>query len=174
MFILKLAGKLIKALKSEDSPNQMAWGFALGTFLGLIPVNTLFTVVILFILCIFRVNFASAMLAFAFYSLFAYLIDPVFHQIGFFLLVKVGFLKSLWVMLYNLPVAPLTRFNNTIVSGSLLISLLLFVPHYLLFRDFVVRYRTSWNVKIAQWKLVKILKGSKLVQLYTKIKAMGA
>jgi uncharacterized protein (TIGR03546 family) len=174
MIILKLAGKLIKALKSEDSPNQMAWGFALGTFLGLMPVNTLFTLFILFMICIFRVNFASAMLAFALYSLFAYLIDPVFHQLGFFFLVKTGFLRSFWVMLYNLPVAPLTRFNNTIVIGSLLISLVLFIPHFLLFRGFVVHYRTSWNAKIAQWKIVKILKGSKLVQLYTKITAMGA
>ena len=174
MFILKLAGKLIKALKSEDSPNQMAWGFALGAFLGLMPLNTLFTVLILFIIFIFRVNFAAATLAFAFYSLFAYLIDPLFHQIGFFLLVRIGFFKPFWIMLYNLPIAPLTRFNNTIVSGSFFISLILLIPNYLLFRDFVIRYRTSWNAKITQWKLVKILKGSKLVQFYTKIKAMGA
>ena len=174
MFILKLAGKLIKALKSEDSPNQMAWGFALGTFIGLVPLNTLFTLLVLFIIFIFRVNFAAAALAFAFYSLFAYLIDPVFHQIGFFLLVQAGFLKPLWIWLYNLPIAPLTRFNNTIVIGSLFISLILLIPNYLLFRGFVIHYRASWNAKITQWKLVKILKGSKLIKFYTKIKTMGA
>ena len=83
MIFLKLIGKLIKALKSEESPEQMGWGFALGIFLGFMPANTLFLVLIFFILFIFKVNFASAMLAFAVTSLFAVFLDPLFHELGF-------------------------------------------------------------------------------------------
>jgi len=173
MIFLKLLGKLIKALKSAESPGQMAWGFALGAFLGLMPLNTLFTLFFFLVLFLFRVNFASAMLSFVLYGLFAYALDPLFHQLGFFVLVNIAFLKSFWTVLYNVPIAPLTRFNNTIVMGSLIGSFLLFAPNYLFFHWFVVRYRESWNGKIARWKIVQILKGSKLVKLYIKIKAIG-
>jgi len=173
MILFKLLGKLIKALKSADSPRQMAWGFALGAFLGLIPLNTLFTMTTFLVLLIFRVNFASAMLSFAVYSAFAYLIDPLFHQLGFFLLAQTAFLKPFWTLIYNIPIAPLSRFNNTVVMGSFISGLILFVPNYLLFRGFVVRYRESWNEKIGQWKIVQLLKGSALVKLYTKAKMIG-
>lgn len=173
MFILKILGKLIKALKSGESPSQMGWGFSFGTMLGFIPGNTLFTVIIFFILFIFKVNFASAMLAFAIYSLIAYLLDPFFHQIGFIVLTQISFLKPFWTTLYNLPIAPLSRFNNTVVMGSLICSIILFIPHYLFFRRFVINYRETWNTQIAKWKIVKMLKGSNLVQMYTKIKTIG-
>ena len=37
MFALKLLSKFIKVLRSAASPNQIAWGFALGAILGLTP-----------------------------------------------------------------------------------------------------------------------------------------
>lgn len=173
MFLLKLFGKLIKALKSGESPRQMAWGFALGAFLGFMPLNTLFTIIFFLILFLFKINFASAMLSFAVYHLFAYLLDPFFHQLGFFVLIHLSIFKPLWTAFYNLPIAPLTRFNNTVVMGSLIWSMCLFVPNYVFFRWFVVKYRESWNEKISKWRVVQILKGSKLVKLYMKIKAIG-
>ncbi len=173
MFFLQLLGKLVKALKSGESPTQMGWGFALGTMIGFMPVNTLLFPLLFLILFIVRINFASAMLAFAIYSIFAYPLDPVFHQIGYIVLVQVPFLKPLWTAVYNFPVAPLFRLNNTVVMGSFLTALLLLIPHFVLYRGFVIRYRESWNQKISKWKIVKLLKGSKLVRLYTRIKAYG-
>ncbi|MBN1781166.1 TIGR03546 family protein [bacterium] len=173
MILLKLLGKLIKALKSADSPRQMAWGFVLGTFLGMMPVNSLFAVIILLVLFILNVNFASAMLAFALYSFLAIFLDPVFHHLGFFFLVQVPLLKPVWILLYNWPVAPLMRFNNTVVMGSFAASVFLLIPHYIFFRWFVKRYRESWNEKVTKWKIVQILKGSKLVQSALKAKGIG-
>ncbi|MFC1569160.1 TIGR03546 family protein [bacterium] len=173
MIFLKLLGKLIKALKSAESPRQMAWGFALGAFLGFMPFNTLFTVSTFLVIFLFRINFASAMLAFGLYSVFAYVLDPLFHQLGFFILVQLSFLKPIWTALYNFPISPLTRFNNSVVIGSLIFSILVFIPNYIFFQWFVTRYRETWNEKINKWKIVQVLKGSKLVKFYTKIKAMG-
>lgn len=173
MFALKLLSKFIKVLHSAASPSQIAWGFALGTILGFTPLWSLHNSIILILLIILNVNIASAMLAFLLFSFFAWLLDPVFLTIGFFVLVDITSLKSLWTCLYNAPIAPFTRFNNTIVMGSLLFSLVLLVPNYLWFKWFVFRYRDSWNEKIKKWKITKILLGNKIVQFYFKVKNLG-
>ncbi|RKY75880.1 DUF2062 domain-containing protein [candidate division KSB1 bacterium] len=173
MFALKLLSKFIKVLRSAASPNQIAWGFALGAILGLTPLWRLHNLVVLVLLIVLNINVTSAMLAFALFSFFAWLLDPLFHSIGYFVLVKLTFLTPLWTSLYNAPIAPFTRFNNTITMGSLLLSLVLLVPNYLLFKRFVIRYRDSWNEKIQKWKITKILQGSKLVKFYLKIRNLG-
>ncbi|HDI52057.1 DUF2062 domain-containing protein [candidate division KSB1 bacterium] len=173
MFALKLLSKFIKVLRSAASPNQIAWGFALGAILGLTPLWRLHNLVVLVLLIVLNINVTSAMLAFALFSFFAWLLDPLFHSIGYFVLVKLTFLTPLWTSLYNAPIAPFTRFNNTITMGSLLLSLVLLVPNYLLFKRFVIRYRDSWNKKIQKWKITKILQGSKLVKFYLKIRNLG-
>lgn len=172
MIFLKLIGKFISVLRSAASPNQIAWGFALGTIPGLTPINALHNLVVLILIIILNVNLASATLALAIFSLIAWIFDPFFHTIGFAVLVQIPFLQPLWTDMYNAPIAPLTRFNNTVVMGSLLVALVLFVPNYLLFKIFVQRYRESWNAKIAKWKIIQIMKGSKFVQLYFKIRGM--
>ena len=173
MFALKLLSKFIKVLRSAASPNQIAWGFALGTILGFTPLWSLHNLVVLVLLIVLNVNITSAMLTFALFSFFAWLLDPLFHTIGYFVLVEITALTPMWTSLYNAPIAPFTRFNNTIVIGSLLFSLVLLVPNYLLFKWFVVRYRDSWNEKINKWKITKVLQGSKLVKFYLKIRNLG-
>ena len=173
MIFLKLLGKLIKALSSNDSPAQLAWGFVIGSFLGLVPLNTLFTVSTIFVMLIINVNIAAGMLAFALYSFIAWMIDPLFHSVGYWALTSLSFLESFWTTLFNAPIAPLTRFNNTVVMGSLLITVVLIAPNYFLFKAFVVRYRESWNEKIKQWKITKMLLGSKLVKLFIKARSLG-
>jgi len=173
MFALKLLSKFIKVLHSAASPNQIAWGFALGTILGFTPLRSLHNVIDIILLIILNVNITSAMFSFALFSFFAWLLDPLFHTIGFYVLVDIPALKPLWTSLYNAPIAPFTGFNNTIVMGSFLFSLVLLVPNYLWFKWFVFRYRDSWNEKIKKWKITKILLGNKLVQFYFKIKNFG-
>ena len=173
MIFLKLLGKLIKVLKSGESPSQLAWGFALGAILGFTPIKCLHNLVVVVLLIILNVNIAAALLAFVLYSFIAWIFDPFFHTIGFFILVKVPFLQSFWTILYNAPIAPLTRFNNTVVMGSLLFSFVMLVPNYFFFKWFVGRYRETWNEKIQKWKIIKILKGSKLVKFYFKIRKIG-
>jgi uncharacterized protein (TIGR03546 family) len=173
MIFLKILGKLIKVLRSNASPGQIAWGFALGTFLGFTPLVSLHNLGIVFLICILNVNITGVFFGWLVSGLLSFFLDPLFHSIGFSILVQIGFLKSFWTALYNAPIAPLTRFNNTIVMGSFVFSLIAFVPAYLLFRNLVVVYRSSWNEKLQKVKFFQIFKGSKLVKLYFKVRKLG-
>jgi uncharacterized protein (TIGR03546 family) len=107
------------------------------------------------------------------FNAFAFLFDPLFHSLGYYLLVEVEPFRSFWVYLYNIPIAPLTRFYNTVVLGSFVVSLITVVPTYFLFKHGVRIYQERYAVKIQQLKIVQAVKGSNLVQLYYKIKSMG-
>jgi len=174
MIFLKLISKFIKVLRSGASPNQIAWGFALGTIPGLTPLACLHNLFVLILIIIFKINLAAATMALALFSFIAWIFDPFFHNLGFIILVRISALQNPWTELYNAPVAPLSFFNNTVVMGSLVTAIVLLLPNYFFFKWFVRRYRDSWNAKIDKWKIVKVLKGSKLVKVYTKIRRLEA
>jgi len=170
MIIFKILSKFIKALRSHDSPSQIAWGITLGTILGLTPFFTFHNFILLILIILIKVNLSAVVFSLILYGLIGYILDPVFHTIGFLLLVNVDFLRPVWTWLYNLPIAPFTRFNNTVVIGSLVFSLVLLFPHYLLFKKLVIKYRTSWNTAIQKWKITRMIQGNKLVQFYVKLR----
>jgi uncharacterized protein (TIGR03546 family) len=174
MIFLKLLSKLVSILRSADSASGIAWGFALGAVLGLTPFLGLHTAVVVLLICVLRVNAAAALLAWLLFGAVAWALDPVFHALGFFALTGIPAAEPLWTDLYNAPLAPLTRFNNTVMMGSLIVSLLLLIPNFLLFRAFVLRYRESWNAKIQKWRVVQALKASGAVQTLLRIRGMEA
>ena len=173
MIILKLLAKLVKVLRAGPSPAQVAGGFMLGMFLGLMPGFNFYWLFICVLILLVDVNLSAAILGWMVFSLFAYLLDPVFHNIGFALLVDVHWLRRFWTTLYNLPVFPISHFNNTVVLGSLIVSMVLALPVYLLARLGIIQYREKLDSKIQKLKLIKIVKGSKLFTIYTRIKRLG-
>ncbi len=170
MFWFNFLAKLIKVLHSGEEPKHLAAGFALGSIIGLTPLLSLHNLVIFCLIFLLDVSIPAATFSICVFSLFAYLLDPVFHNIGYFLLVKVEMLRPFWTYLYNIPIAPLTKFYNTVVMGSLVSSLVLFLPVYFGFKELVKQYQKHLAAKINQWKIVKVIKGSSIVQLYQKIK----
>ena len=52
MIFLKLIGKFISVLRSAASPNQIAWGFALGMIPGLTPINALHNLAVLILIIV--------------------------------------------------------------------------------------------------------------------------
>jgi len=173
MIVLKFLAKLVKILRSGASPNQIAAGFILGMVIGLTPLWSLHNLIIVFLLIIFNVNFATAIFSFLIFSGFAYLLDPLFHDLGYYLLVDVQALHALWTTMYNVPLLALSRFNNTVVMGSLVSSLILMIPMYFAVRSFVKVYREKLEPKVQKLKIVQILKGSKLYNWYEKLKDLG-
>lgn len=173
MIVLKILSKLIKALRSNESPAQLAWGFALGMIIGLTPFRNLHNLLVVLLLIIFNVNLAMASLAFLAFSLFAYLFDPLFHSLGYWLLVEVDTLRPVWLWMSSTPIVAWSNFNNTVVLSSLVSSLLLLLPLFFFMKWFVPFYRIRLEPRIQQMKIAQLIAGSKLYRLYEKISELG-
>lgn len=170
MFWLKFISKFIKVLRSGESPPLIAGGFAMGFFVGLTPFWTLQNMLLLAIAILTKVNLSAVFFALFLFSFVAFLFDPLFHDLGYAVLVNVESLQGLWTTLYNWPIVPFSRFNNTVVMGSALTALVLALPVYYLANKGIIAYRRTWGEKIEKSKLVKAVKGTTVFQWYAKIR----
>jgi uncharacterized protein (TIGR03546 family) len=173
MFVIQFLAKLIKILRSAATPAQIAGGFMLGMVLGLTPLLTVHNLLVFILIIIFNVNIAMAIFSFGIFSGLAYLFDPLFHNLGYYLLVEVRSLHGLWTSLYNIPVVALSRYNNTVVMGSLVTAVILMLPVYFLTRSGVVQYREKIDSRIQKLKIMQVIKSSSLYNFYQKLKALG-
>jgi len=173
MFGIEILAKLIRILRSAAAPSQIAGGFILGMIIGLTPLWSLHNLVVLFLIIVLNVNIGMALFSFALFSGIAYLFDPLFHELGFYILVDLTGLREAWTGLYNVPIIALSKFNNTVVMGSLLSSLILLIPVYFGSKKGVVWYRENIDTKMQKWKIVKVIKGSKIYDIYQKIRNLG-
>jgi len=163
--IVKLVQSLVKALHSEGTPGQLAAGIALGAILGLTPLVSLHNAVVFALIVVLNVSFPGAMLGWAVFIPVGFLLDPLFDWIGHSLLFTPS-LTPVWTSLYNMPVVPLTNFNNTVTLGSLVFSLVFFVPLYFAARWGVTRYRATIGERVLQSKWYRTLTASKLYNVY--------
>ncbi len=161
-FLLKQIFNLFKMLNSETGTYQIASGMALGFALGMSPFLSLQGLLIILIIVIFRVQFGAATLSAFFFAFIAYLLDPLFHVVGDEIL-HAASLQNLWTDLYNMPLVPLTRFNNTVVMGSGVVGLVLFIPLFFLFKKLIEKYRLTF---VARFKDTKIWKSFQLTSFY--------
>ncbi len=170
LIIVKFLAKLISILNSEISPRQIAAGFAFGVMVGLVPIAGLLPYLLTLLSLVINVNLAALAFAAFLFKIISFALDPLANQIGYYFLAKTPALKPFWTALFNMPLVPYTRFNNTIVLGSLIIGLLLFIPMYVGARIGVVRYRTRLRDKFMKFKIVQVLKTSSLWQWYERYK----
>jgi uncharacterized protein (TIGR03546 family) len=170
MFWLNTVKQIIGLFSGKQDPDEIGAGFALGSIIGLTPFNSLHNYVILFLLFLLNVNKGAAAFGIAVFSAIGYFTDPYAHQLGYYLLVNVPSLNHFWTNLYNMPIVPFTHFNNTVVLGSLVISLVLFIPVWLIIKKLTVLYRTKVHDKLVKWKIITILSQSKWYDKYKKIR----
>ncbi len=166
MLVLKLIQSLIKTLHSEGTPGQLAAGLALGAILGLTPLWNLHNLVVFALIVVLNVSFPGAMVAWALFVPVGFLLDPAFDWIGRTLLLETPVLQPLWTALYNVPVVPLTNFNNTIVLGSLVFAAILWLPLFFASRWGVVRYRATVAERVKRSAWYRAVAASKLYNLY--------
>lgn len=165
--LLKLLRSLIKTLHSDGSPNQIAAGIALGAALGLTPIVNAHNLVVLLLLAVLNVSFAAGLFAWALFVPAGFLLDPLFDRLGRWLLVDAQVLRPLWAWMDNVPGLALTNFNNTVVLGSVVGWLLLFVPLFVAARVGVIRYRATIGERVRQSRFYKTLQASQLYNVYT-------
>ena len=165
--LLKQIFAFLKLLNSETGTNQISTGVAVGFILGMTPVFSLQTLVAFALLFFFRIQIGAAFVTAFFFKFIAYLLDPVFHQVGSAVL-EIPSLRPLFIQLYNMPIIPFTRFNNSIVMGSGVISILLFPFVFLAARMAVVKYREKVVARFQDSRAWKAIKATSLYQWYYK------
>lgn len=165
--IIKQIINLIRLLHSDTGQNQIASGLAFGIFLGFAPFLSLQTFLVLLIVFIFRVQLGAAFLSAFFFKFIAFLLDPVADVLGRYALESPA-LRPIWLTMYNVPLLPMTRFNNSIVMGSFLISLILCPLLFFVFKSLIVTYRATVVQKIENTKAWKAFKATKFYGYYEK------
>lgn len=149
--------KILKALNSSQRPWQISVALVLGAVAGLTPLLSLHNLVVLLLAFFLNVNFSMFLLSLAGCTLFAFALDPLFHQIGYGLLTAEG-LQEFWTQFFSCPVFLLGNLNNTLVMGSLVFSLGLGIPLIFVLNKMVVKYRLAFNGLIDRIPFLKFLK----------------
>ncbi|MFZ5863733.1 MAG: TIGR03546 family protein [Nitrospirota bacterium] len=170
--MLRAILKLLTVLNSEAEPGQISLAVAFSLIVGLTPLWSLHNLLVLLIVLLLRVNLSAFLLGTAVFSGLAYLVDPLFHSVGLAVLTAPS-LEGLWTALYNSTLWRIERFNNSIVMGSLLVSLALFLPTVLMFNWAIRKYRERVVAKVKQWRLVQTLTATRFFQMYRSYSNWG-
>ena len=128
--------------RSRASRTQVFLAMFLGSVVGFCPTfATLQTGLIVLALAVFYIPWRLFAISIGVaFGLGMVALDPVFHTIGQTVL-EMDALQGLLVVLNQLPIVPLTRFNNSVVLGSvlgamtlapLLWVLVVWKPHWLI------------------------------------------
>ncbi len=164
--LLKQIFAFFKMLNSDTGTNQLAAGLALGLVIGFSPFLSIQTFFFFFLVFIFRIQMGAAFLAAFFFKFTAFLLDPVTDIVGRKVLESES-LRPLFIQMYNMPLVPLTRFNNSIVMGSAVVGFVLAVPAFFLFKYLVIKYRLTVVARFQQTKLWKLWTGTTFFKWYT-------
>jgi uncharacterized protein (TIGR03546 family) len=77
-------------------------------------------------------------------------------------------LAPLFTKLYNMPLIPFTRFNNSIVMGSAVITILLSPIVFIISQRLIIKYRVTVLARFKTTKLWKAVEATKFYQWYYK------
>ena len=138
-FLTELWQAFLASVKGFDTPKQLALGVSLGLIFGLLPKDSLLPYVIGTIALLTNANLLTLIASALFFSWVGPVADPFTHRIGGWLL-SLDSLESLWTWLYQVPLMPWTRFENTVEMGSLMLGVLSSCPVYSLSKQFFQAY----------------------------------
>jgi len=141
----------------------------LGMVIGLISLRSLLAPFLILLVIILDVNISAAIFAALLFRAVAYFAAPLFHIFGYWVLVEMKALHDVWGSLYSIPVVPYTRFNNTVVMGSLVVSIVILYPVFAGVKLLLLNYRKHFVHRVRTWKVMKILGRSKLVKWFAGV-----
>jgi uncharacterized protein (TIGR03546 family) len=161
--LLKLLAKIIVMLNSNTSSSQVAAGLASGLLFALLPTGNLLWIALFLAVFFTKAHYGMLMLASAGFKLALPLLAGPLDALGWFIL-SLPALQDAFTWLYNQPIAPLTRFNNTLVMGGLAAGLALWLPAFFAFRALIRLYRRTLADKLANSKFMLSIKKLPLVK----------
>lgn len=160
----------LKALNSNSKPSQIANSFCIGLILGFMPKSNLLWFALFFFFAFVRINKCGYYIMILIGSLTAYLIDPLFDKIGYEILTFAP-LENFYSWALDIPFVGFTKFNNTIVAGSLAFGLILYIPFFFL----ILLLVSQWRKHIAPvFNDSKVLKTIYQIPLLGKIASKAA
>ena len=168
-FLLKEFFSLLRILNSETEPKSIALGICCGFVLGMTPSFSLQSVLIFVFIVFFRVQIGAAFIATFFFSLISFLLDPIFNFMGS-LVLELERLKDLYTAMYNMPLIPYTRFNNSLVMGSTVFSFFLFPFLFFFSKKLIQKYRATVVERFQETRFWGFLKKTKIYEWYYKYK----
>jgi uncharacterized protein (TIGR03546 family) len=166
--MLRLLARTLKVLNSETDSGQISLALVLAMIMGLTPFWSLHNLIVLFLVLLLRANLSTFILGLA----LAYLLDPVFHRVGLYILTAHP-LVGLWTALYNTLPGRLDRINNTIVAGSLVISLVLAVPAFWFFNLLVRKYRERVMKWVEKSRIAQAIRANRFYRIYQSVSTWG-
>jgi uncharacterized protein (TIGR03546 family) len=158
--MIRQALKVFKALNSNEKPWQLSLGLAFGGIIGLMPLWTPHNIVLLFLAFIINLNFALLLIGLFFFSGIAYILDPLFHQIGLAVLTSEG-MQEFWNGFFSNSIFLFDRLNNTLVMGSLIFSVISAVPLFFFINFLIRKYRENLMGILEKIPFLKSLKLAK-------------
>ena len=170
--MIEAIARLLKVMNSESDPAQISLAVCLAMIAGLTPFYSLHNLLVLLLVFLLRVNFSAFLLGWVIFSGTAFLLSPLFHKLGLWVLTLPA-LEGVWTMLYGQVLWRIEHFNNSIVMGSILLSLLLAIPLFFALNMLIRKYRQHILERIRKLKIVKILKASKFYEIYESATAWG-
>jgi uncharacterized protein (TIGR03546 family) len=159
---------LLQVLNSETEPHQITLGLALGMVMGFTPMLTLHNLIVLLLVLVLRVNLSAFLVGIAIFSALAFALDPLFHSVGMAVL-QAESLQGLWTDFYNTAWGRLEHFYNSVVMGSLIVAMALFIPVVLGGNRLVVHYRAHVPGWFKENRIVTALKGSRFYEIYQSL-----
>lgn len=163
--LLKQLFAFIRMINSDTGHNQLAAGLCCGLIMGFAPFISIQTLLVLALVFFFRIQMGAAFISAFFFKFIAWLADPLADVLGRSVLEQEG-LRPLFVAMYNMPLVPMTRFNNSIVMGSMIASLLLVIPMFFVFRLLILKYRVTVVSRFQQSKIWKAWTATSLYNMY--------
>jgi uncharacterized protein (TIGR03546 family) len=121
--------RIVDSLVAANSPSQLAAGFTLGMIIGVVPKSNLIALSLCVLLFSLRCNKGLALASALLFACTTAWIDPFAHKIGLALLTAPS-MQANYASFYSLPLAPWSGFNNTVVTGSLILTLYCAFPVY--------------------------------------------
>ncbi|MBM7023922.1 TIGR03546 family protein [Treponema sp. Marseille-Q4523] len=148
--------KLFRALNSNSKPSEIANALCLGLILGFMPKNNLLWYLLVVLSLFVRINKGAYLIAMALGALAAPLLDPLFDRMGYAVLTFAP-LEPVFSYLLDVPFVGFTRFNNTIVCGSLLFGIVCYVPLFIIAIVLIKQWRTVIAGAIKNSKIGKAI-----------------
>ena len=155
--------KITRALNANSKPEQIANAFCIGLMLGFMPKNNLLWYLLFVFFLFVRFNKSGYFIMLIIGSLIAPLCDGIFDTVGYAALTFKP-LENFYSTLLDIPFVGFTRFNNSIVCGSLICGLIIYIPLFIL---------TLFGIKAWRKYIAPRFNNSKIFKLFYQIPLVG-